>query len=93
MKAVWNSSKNTYEIEMTKQELGTVLFALTIAKQNTRMPSSIAAVADLQKEFLNLNSAPVSDEKHIWGECPTEDCSQHPKSTQTLYSENTILDH
>ncbi|MFY3741613.1 MAG: hypothetical protein HMLIMOIP_002071 [Candidatus Nitrosomirales archaeon] len=53
MYAVWNITKRAYEITMTEHELGVNIFALTVAKYETHD----AAVATLQKEFLNLNNA------------------------------------
>jgi hypothetical protein len=55
MQAKWNHEKRHYELVMTEKELGVNIFGLTIAKYETKD----AAVAALQKEFLNLNNAGV----------------------------------
>lgn len=51
MKASWNPAKKTYEIEMTEKELGTLNFALVIAKYETKA----SGVADLLDKFTKLN--------------------------------------
>lgn len=52
MDAKWNAEKKQYEIFFSERELGILLFSLVIAKYET----GDAAVADLQKALLNLNS-------------------------------------
>jgi hypothetical protein len=57
MQAKWNHEKKHYELVLSEKELGINIFALTCAKYETKD----AAVAALQKEFLDLNNAGVVD--------------------------------
>lgn len=79
MKAIWSNEEKTYIIRMTEKELGTAIVALTFAKYRTPTTSEFEK---LQKEFLKLNNAPAANstgiEKHIFGECPVDPCSDHP---------------
>lgn len=50
MKAYWNTEDKCYGIQYTERELGTLIFALTVAKYETHD----ATVAELQENMLDV---------------------------------------